>query len=147
MTGYRRPFVDTAPFIYYLEKRPQFYEEARSFFSKCINGNMRTVSSAVTVEEYLVHPYREGRRDVIDNFYGFIRAVNIEIVEIDREIADRAAEIRARYPGFKGMGALQLACAALSGCDVILTNDRQLMQFAEVPCVMLADLGRSTEAD
>ena len=143
MTGYNRPFVDTAPFIYYLENQPKYYESARGFFSQCIKEKISVVTSVVTIEEYLVHPYREGKQDIIDNFYGFINALNIQIVDIDQRIADRAAEIRAKYIGFKGMDALQLACAVVSGCDLILTNDIQLRQFEEVPCILLDELEKA----
>ena len=137
MTGYNRPFVDTAPFIYYLENQPKYYESARGFFSQCIKEKISVVTSVVTIEEYLVHPYREGKQDIIDNFYGFINALNIQIVDIDQRIADRAAEIRAKYIGFKGMDALQLAAACELGCDVFLTNDKQLKQFTDIRCVLV----------
>lgn len=38
------------------------------------------------------------------------------------------------------MDALQLAVACLSGCDLFLSNDKQLKQFHEIPCVMIDEL-------
>ena len=35
------------------------------------------------------------------------------------------------------MDALQLASACVYGCDVFLTNDKQLCQFTELRCVTL----------
>ena len=64
----------------------------------------------------------------------------MEIVEINQEIAKKAAQIRAEYKGFTGMDALQLAAACLSGCDLFLTNDKQLKQFKEIKCLTVSTL-------
>lgn len=66
--------------------------------------------------------------------------MDIEIKSIDRAIADKAAQIRAEYKGFKSMDALQLATACLSGCDLFLTNDKQLRQFKEIKCITVDEL-------
>lgn len=63
-----------------------------------------------------------------------------EILEINREIAKKAAQIRAEYKGFKAMDALQLAAACLSKCDLFLTNDKQLGQFKEMKCLTVEEL-------
>ena len=35
------------------------------------------------------------------------------------------------------MDALQLATACISGCDLFLTNDKQLRQFKEMKCIIV----------
>ena len=47
--------------------------------------------------------------------------------------------IRAEYGYFKAMDALQLASACIHGCDLFLTNDKQLKQFKEIPCVTVEE--------
>lgn len=66
--------------------------------------------------------------------------MEINIKSIDREIAEKAAKIRAEYKFFKTMDALQLATACLSGCDLVLTNDKQLKQFKEIKCLTVEEL-------
>ena len=73
-------------------------------------------------------------------FNRLITTTNMEIVEINQEIAKKAAQIRAEYKGFKAMDALQLAVACLSECDLFLTNDKQLRQFKELKCVTIEEL-------
>ena len=41
---------------------------------------------------------------------------------------------------FKSMDALQLAAATLTGCDLFLTNDKQLKQFADIRCITVDEL-------
>jgi len=38
------------------------------------------------------------------------------------------------------MDALQLATANAMGCDLFLTNDKQLRQFQRLKCVLVDDL-------
>lgn len=140
MTGFKKVFIDTAPFIYYLERSEQHFDKMRKFFRECCEYNVDIVTSAVTYEEYLVYPYRENRPELIDNFENFISGMDIQILSIDKEIAKQAAILRGRYQHFKAMDALQIASAIRSGCDLFLTNDKQLRQETEVACLTLDDM-------
>ena len=73
---------------------------------------------------------------------GIMTEFNIAIRMIDEASALKAARIRATYKGFKSMDALQLASACLAGCDLFLTNDKQLLQFQEIQCVTLDSFPR-----
>ena len=75
-----------------------------------------------------------------DNFKRFIEYMKIEVVSIDEKTAERAAEIRGRFKQFKAMDALQIAAAAVSKCDLFFTNDKQLRQETELPCITIDDL-------
>lgn len=143
MIGFRKVFVDTAPFIYFIEKdfnNPQYHEKVKSFFKYGYDNDKEFVSSVITLEEYFVFPYRNKAYALIDMFERLIATTDMEIVEINREIAKKAAKIRAEYKGFKAMDALQLATACLTGCDLFLTNDKQLKQFKEIKCIMVDEL-------
>lgn len=72
-------------------------------------------------------------------FFEFINDYDITLTGINMKIATKAAAIRAQYKDFKAMDALQLATAIISGCDVFLTNDKQLHQFKEVKCVTVEE--------
>ena len=37
------------------------------------------------------------------------------------------------------MDALQLATACITGCDLFLTNDKQLRQFEEIRCITVEE--------
>ena len=143
MTGYKKVFIDTAPFIYLIEKNeenPQYFDKVIKFLDACYKDNADLVSSVITMEEYLVFPYKIQSQEYIDLFEKLIRTLNIKIVDIDEKTAKKAARIRAEYKSFKSMDALQLAAATLSGCDLFLTNDKQLRQFTEIPCITVDDL-------
>lgn len=143
MIGFKKVFVDTAPFIYFIEKdsnNPQYYEKVKAFFKYGYDNDKRFVSSVITMEEYFVFPYRNKAYSLIDMFNRLVATTDMEIVEINQEIAKKAAQIRAEYKGFKAMDALQLATACLFGCDLFLTNDKQLKQFKEIKCITVEEL-------
>ena len=140
MTEFKRVFVDTAPIIYYLENSALYMDSVKKFFEKCVKENIQVVTSAITIEEYLVFPYSSGKIEFADNFKRFIEYMNIMVVDVDPNIAEQGAKIRGKYKNFKAMDALQIAAAIVSGCDMFFTNDKQLRQEKELPCMTMDDL-------
>lgn len=140
MTDFRRVYVDTSPFIYYLENSALYMDKMKHFFEICLDKNIQIVTSVITVEEYLVFPYASGKMELIENFKRFIEYMNINVINIDSGIAEQAAKIRSRYKYFKAMDALQIAAAIASRCDMFFTNDKQLRQEKELPCMTIDDL-------
>ena len=140
MTEFKRVYLDTAPIIYYLENSALYRDKMKRFFEDCLNREIQLVTSVITVEEYLVFPYASGKMEFAHNFRRFLDYMNIEIVEIDDATAERAAELRGQFKHFRAMDALQIASAIVSGCDMFLTNDKQLRQETALPCMTMDDL-------
>ncbi len=133
-------YIDTAPYIYYLEKNPQYSDKVKEFFINSYNSGKKFVTSTITIEEYAIVPYREKNKNLLDDFDMLLEDTGTDIIDITKPIAKRAAEIRAYYSKFKAMDALQLAAAVMSGCNVFLTNDKQLRQFVEIKVITMGDL-------
>lgn len=116
---------------YITDKLPHFYPSiTRLIF----------FTSTISVMEFLVQPYREENDVLIGNFELFLHKLDFQIEKISIVIAKNAALIRASYPSFKTMDALQLATACSQNCDIFLTNDKQLRQFSGIECLMVDDL-------
>lgn len=138
MTDFKNINLDTSPIVYYLENNELYYQNMKKFWKEYEDCDY--VTSAVTVTEYLTYPYQQNNVNMINAFYAFIDGMDIEIKSINKAIAEKAAQIRAEYKFFKTMDALQLATACLSGCDLFLTNDKQLKQFKEIDCITVEEL-------
>ncbi len=138
MTDCKKIFLDTAPIVYYLEKNELYYHNMKKFWKEYDDCDY--ISSAVTVTEYLTYPYQQNNGEMVNAFYIFIDGMDIDIKSINKAIAEKAARIRAEYKFFKTMDALQLATACIYGCDLFLTNDKQLKQFKEVKCITVDEL-------
>lgn len=140
MTDSKKIFLDTSPLIYYLQKNELYYPSMVLFWDNYVEYDY--VTSSITITEYLTYPYRYNDLRMINEFYSFIYGMDIQMKAIGEKIADKAAQIRAGYKFFKTMDALQLATACITGCELFLTNDKQLKQFREIRCITLDDLGK-----
>ncbi len=58
-------FVDTAPFIYFIEKSPAYLNVIEPIFQAADNGDVRLLSSSITLLEVLVKPLRISRHDLV----------------------------------------------------------------------------------
>lgn len=112
--------------IYFLDENSIFKPKMDKIFYAILNSKIQFITSAITVEEFMVMPYRNENSAAINGFHKFIDENKIPVLKIDTRIAVQAAKIHAEYVHFKTMGAIQLSVAVCSGCDVFLTNDRQL---------------------
>lgn len=139
MTECKKAFLDTAPLIYFLDDDANFGEKMRCILEVLLGADRKVVSSVITCDEYLVYPFRTNNQEKIDVFFEFTKDCGIDLTPITVEIAMKAAAIRAKYEHFKPMDALQLAAAVETGCDVFLTNDKQLKQFTEIRCITVEE--------
>ena len=139
MTGYKKVFLDTAPIIYFLDNDVKFGEKARSILEEILEDGKELATSVITCTEYLTFPYRNNNREKVEAFFEFITDCDIPLYPVDIEIANKASRIRAEYGNFKAMDALQLASACIKGCDLFLTNDKQLKQFEGIRCVTVEE--------
>ena len=139
MNVYKRIFLDTSPLIYFLDENSIFKPNMDKIFYEILNQGSTLITSTITVEEFLVYPYRKADFTAIQGFHNFIKDKKISVLKIDVNIAVEAAKIRAEYQHFKSMDALQLAAAICSRCDLFLTNDKQLKQFDKISCMTVAE--------
>lgn len=135
MIDSKKVFLDTAPIIYFLDEDVNFGTAVRKILEEAMEAGCQFATSVITCEEYLVYPYKTHNIEKIDVFFEFVLDCNIPLYTIDVDTAKKAASIRADYPGFKAMDALQLASAYIHGCDLFLTNDKQLRQFRDIHCI------------
>lgn len=60
--------LDTAPLIYYIEGHSTFAPKLNPFFEAAARNEFRVVTSFVTLIEVLVHPLREGRTQLANDY-------------------------------------------------------------------------------
>lgn len=142
IAGVTRLFVDSAPVIYFVEGHPQFFEPALELFRAIDAGLVSAVTSPITLAECLVVPVRHGSAELQFRYTRqIVHGRNTEFVFIDEAIAATAATLRVRY-GLALLDSLQVAVAVRSGCDALLTNDRQLKRVIGLTIILIDDLER-----
>jgi predicted nucleic acid-binding protein len=118
--------VDTVVFIYFIEEHPQFLPLLEPLFREVDDGRRELVTSALTLLEVLVVPYRSGDY-LLAGRYGALltQSRGVRVAEISRSQLRAAAQLRATT-GVKTPDSLRLVAALAAGCSTFLTNDRDL---------------------
>jgi len=118
--------VDTAAFIYLIEEDAAFLPIVLPLFTEADDGKRVLVTSALTLLEVLVVPYRAGNAQLAERYEMLLtRSRGLRLIDISRDLVRAAAQLRATI-GVKTPDALQLAAALLAGCKTFVTNDRRL---------------------
>lgn len=124
--GVGRVAVDTAIFIYFIEENPRFLPEILPLFTQADKGKRELITSALTLLEVLVVPYRAGNRHLAERYEALLtRSRGIRLVELSHDQLRAAAQLRATT-NLKTPDALQVVAAISGGCTTFLTNDRRL---------------------
>jgi predicted nucleic acid-binding protein len=124
--------LDTPPFIYLIEEHPQYLPIVRPVFAAIAAGTLTGVTSALTILETLVQPYRAGNAPLAAQYEAFLtRSRGLRLEEITRTVLRAAAQMRAAS-NIKTPDAIQLATALFARCPVYLTNDRDLPAIAGI---------------
>jgi predicted nucleic acid-binding protein len=94
----------------------------------------------VTLTEVLTVPKRFGRTSLEQEYQELLtQSPFLHLVPIDIEVAELAADLRARY-NLRTPDALQVAAAIVRRCEVFLTNDARLKRVAEIRVLTLEEL-------
>src|ERR1700679_1916293 len=117
-------FFDTNLFIYMFEGLEPFRSRVLEIRKRIIDRGDQIVTSAMTLGEVLVKPTKLAQASLIEQYDRAIRST-AQIVNFDSSVAWRYASLRATHP-LRSADAIQLACAAHFGVDLLITNDKDL---------------------
>lgn len=132
--------IDTAIVIYFAERNERYIEAVRSLFEAADRGEVRLVTSTITLLEVLVVPYRSGDAVLARRYEELLsRSRGLTLVDLGRPLLHAAAHLRASR-GVRTPDAIQLAAALTERCGCFLTNDRRLPDLPRLPVIQLADV-------
>ena len=137
---HRRIMFDTAPIIYFIEEHKDFGKITDEIF-KLIEDNFdyHAFSSVITLTEVLTQPLKKSRRDIVEKYRQFLlNSSNFIIYSIDPIIAEKAAELRAKY-GIKTPDAIQYAIGIENNATLFITNDKSLKKLKEIEVLILKE--------
>lgn len=131
--------VDTMVFIYHLEGNERYGPFTRTLFREVESGVRRAVTSTLTLLETLVKPKVIGDEDMRDDYYYALTSFpNLKLRPVDEEVAETAAEIRARS-GLRTPDALQVATCLVEGASAFITNDERLRKVEGLQIIVMED--------
>lgn len=134
-----RIFIDTAPFIYYLEGNSSAAEALDGLF-RDMGPKTRIFTSTITLSELLLEPFRDENIQLAAKCHLMLTySQDLKIHTPDQTAAERAAQLKASYK-LSTASALQLATAIVHKADFFLTHDERLKIVKEITVVTIKDL-------
>ena len=122
----RRVAFDSNAFIYFLETRQPYAPYIAAAINRLQAGSLTGIVSVVVEMEVFVKPLREGNLGVQYDAELFLRnCPNLAIRVVDRIVARRAADVRARTR-FAPLDSIIVATALEERCDAIIGNDSRI---------------------
>ena len=116
-------FWDTNLFVYLVEGGPRS-GQVTALRQRMIERDDELLTSALTLGEVLVKPLEAGDRNLRQR-YEEVLTTGAAVLPFDARAAAHFAEIR-QDRSIRAPDAIQLACAAVAGTDLFITNDDRL---------------------
>ena len=131
--------LDTSIFIYFLEDSARYGPLAQITINGIEKGKWQGVTSTITLMEITVRPWQLGLEGVAREYEAIlVHFPNLSLVDIDRNVARAAAQLRAKY-NLAPPDALQVAASISFGAKAFLTNDKRLSRLQELIDVLVLD--------
>ena len=88
--------VDTTAFIYFIEEETPFLGPVEALFTEASAGRLQLVTSALTLLEVLVVPYRAGDNSLAERYEALLtRSRGLHMLDLSPELLRAAAQLRA----------------------------------------------------
>ena len=131
--------LDTSIFIYFLEDNARYGPLAQITINGIEKGKWQGLTSTITLMEITVRPWQLGQETAAREYEAIlVHFPNLSIVDIDRNVARTAAQLRAKY-NVAPPDALQVAASLSFGAKAFLTNDKRLSRLQELIDVLVLD--------
>jgi len=131
--------IDTAPFIYFIEKDPKYLSILRPIFAEIDAGKIDALTSTITLLEVLVLPFKTKNESLAEKYREILLyAEGLTTFEIFHEVSELSSKLRAKY-SIRTPDAIQIAVGIIYGADTFLTNDSDLKKVHDIRVVILED--------
>lgn len=134
-------FLDTSPFIYFLERHPDWFQYVENLFDQAYEKDVQIVTSIVSLIEICTLPARLNDQDLVSRYrHYFTKSKNILLHPVDLAVSEQAIALRAKYR-LKTPDAIQLGTAIVCQAKFIVTNDQQWKQLTGQTVVTVKEIG------
>jgi predicted nucleic acid-binding protein len=132
--------LDTMVFIYHFEENQVYSSLTFSIFESLEKGNFKGITSILTLLEILVKPKKENNSLLVERYKLLFETFpNLQVQEINENIADIASSLRANY-NINTPDAIQIATSLEVKADIFITNDANLKKISEIKVLLLSEM-------
>lgn len=119
--------LDSNIFIAAYDKENIHNRKCVELLSDITRASPQVFISVLVFEEFLVQIYKEGLDKDLAYYENFLTGGGLfTVIDFTRQIARKAAQIRAKFPKVKTPDAIHLASAIESGVKIFITTDKRL---------------------
>lgn len=134
---HQRIALDTNVVIFEVEENPKYVDLVHPIFLWLLKPASRAVTSTITMLEVLVHPYRQGNEDRVNDFYSLLYTYpNLEWIAPTLNIVDTAARLRADHK-LNTPHAIHAATALASGAHGFISKDAAFQRLHNLDVLIL----------
>jgi predicted nucleic acid-binding protein len=120
-------YLDTNVFIAAYESTGARSQHAFWILAAIEQGEIRGVTSELTLAELIPGPAEEGDDALVDAYKQLMNdGPNMEVRPVTRDMLIQSALLRVGRPGLKLPDAIHCATAMHAGCTAIITDDRRM---------------------
>ena len=131
-------FLDTSPFIYFIEEIDPYFIIVKDLFEKNSSGLFQIVTSPLTLTEVLTLPMKKKADEIVMQYEDILlHSPFIYLEPFDVRVAKKAGEMRTAY-NLQTADAIQIASAILSGSAAFVTNDNRLSVVNEIKVIQIS---------
>jgi predicted nucleic acid-binding protein len=116
-----RVALDADVVIAFLDAGDDQHERAVQVLRPLLGAGTEVVIGASVYAEVMVRPLASATGAKVDEF---IDAIGATVLAVDRELARRAADLRARHRSLRLPDALSLATALMAGAELVTLDQR-----------------------
>lgn len=132
--------LDTMVFIYHFEENQAYSPLTFSIFESLEEGNFNGITSILTLLEILVKPKKENNLLLTERYKLLFETFpNLQVKEINENIADIASSLRANY-NINTPDAIQIATSLEAKADIFITNYATLKKISEIKVLLLSEM-------
>ncbi len=132
-------YVDSNAFISAFESATERADHILRVFDAIADGEFSAATSEMTLAEILPKPFSLGQASLSELYQEVLSGKGfVQVVPVTRSILIETARVRATHR-FVGLpDAIHLATASLTGCTVMLSDDRRLPTIEGIRVVHLS---------
>jgi predicted nucleic acid-binding protein len=133
-------YLDANLLIYAMEDLGEYGKKMRGLFARIDSGELRGVTSELSLAEVLVKPIRDGAESIRKQYETMLAVSGpLTVAPVARAALVRAAELRAAS-SLRLPDALHAATSELLGCTTFVTNDLAFLTLPSLPVLLLNDV-------
>jgi predicted nucleic acid-binding protein len=114
-----------------VSKDVSFRKWARATLDTFEKTNSGVIPSIVILELYKLQ-LEENGKDAADARIASILQLNLDVIDLDPQIAIQAAKLRCKYGELPTADAIIAATAIITRSDCVLTDDKHIKQIREI---------------